>query len=232
MDGDIHSKLKQAVADYDMPAVAEQLLKAHPPLILAGITAAGKEAVSKRLEQISDYRQITTHTTRPPRPGEQDGKDYWFVGESEMLELLERKAMIEVKVLHGQQISSSSIAAYQEVLSVGKKPLAEVDVQGTQELIKHLPNARPIFLLPPSLEVWLQRLGDRGPMSHIERLRRFASAVNEIEAALDNQRFILVINNEINQTAEQIVRKSFNPRQQEESRQLAKLLLENIHKLN
>lgn len=226
MEDSLHSQLLAKVRSYKMPETAVKLLEQHPPLIIAGITASGKDAISTELEKIGHCKGVVTHTTRPKRPGEISGEHYWFVDESEMLRLLNEEAFIEAKAIHGETIYGPSLKAYQNVLNTGQKPLLAIDVQGVNEIIKKVPSSRPVFILPPSFSVWMERLGGRGAMSHVERSRRLRSAQKELEEALRNQRFMLIVNREIPSTAREILRGATDSRTQNENRLLIQQLIE------
>ncbi len=226
---DIHAQLVTAVNNYHTPIEAAELLKQNPPLIIASVSGGGKDTVAQYTQDNSQYRRVVTTTTRPMRPGETNGIDYWFVDETTMLDLVHKGAFIEVKELHGQQISGSSIAAYKTTLDAGNKPLLSVDVQGITEIMKHIPNLQPVFILPPNFETWLNRLGNRGVMSHIEKLRRFRSAQAELELVLHNPHFKLVVNTEIPAVAKEILGGASDHTEQHRNRELVQQLLDHIH---
>ncbi len=225
---DIHSQLLEKVRAYKMPPKAFELLDRHKPLILVGTTAAGKDTVTDFIEQNSDWHRMVTHTTRPMRAGEANGKTYWFVTEEEMLKLLETESMIETKELHQQQVSGTSIGAYQTVIDSGHNPILPIDVHGTVDIIKHAENVQPYFILPPSFEEWMRRLEKRGGMTHAEKSRRFKSATDELNVAIKNEKFIFVVNSEVAQVAAEILGGRSDPVTQHHNRILAQELIEDI----
>lgn len=229
MDHDAHSQLLEKVRNYHTPPEAVALLANNPPLIIAGITASGKNSAVKYITGISNYRQVITHTTRPPRSGEQNGVDYWFITEKQMLELLKEHKMIEANVLHEQQVSGVSVAAYRLLITAGYRPLLIVDVQGVEAISKYLPRSiRPYFLLPPSFDTWMNWLEKRGQMSHTERLRRMTSARSELEKSLRTDIFMLIVNHEIPLTADEILRGVQDIPIQHKNREIAHQLLERL----
>jgi len=210
------SDLLTLVREYEMPQAAFELLAAHRPLVIAGVSGSGKDAIAERIQADSDWRYVVTHTTRPPRPGEQNGKDYWFVSEAEMAKLIKDQAFIEVKWIHDGQISGSSIKAYNAVLeSIGTilERGVEIDL---------------FFILPPTFEAWMERLDNRGHMTHVERVKRLRSARVEMDIASNNDKFILVVNDEINRVAAEILDGSGEGSNQVERRELAKRLIDSI----
>lgn len=224
----ILSQLLDLVRQYKMPPAAAELLTANSPLILTGTTGSGKDAIEDYIQKISSWRHVVTHTTRPMRPGEQNGIDYWFVDEAEMLKLVGEQAFIEVKFIHDRQVSGSSLNAYSSTLQSGYKPLMRIDVQGIQELHQHAPGIRPVFILPPSFEAWMERLEGRGRMSHVEKVQRMHSARRELEIAIQNERFILVVNDEIPRVSREILDGTTDAATQYRNRELAQRLIDHI----
>jgi len=224
----LRQELFEKLRSYRTPDIAAQLLSSYPPLIVAGATATGKSSVLKRLEEVSEYRHVITHTTRPPRPNEVSGQNYWFVNEEEMLRLLDDQAMIEVKAVHGDTLYGPAITSYQAVLNSGHKPILVIDVQGVEELSRSLPKQKAFFLLPPNFDEWMERLEKRGQMSSVEKANRLKSARQELEEALRQPRFILVTNYDVHRTAQEILGGTTDPRTQSQNRELAQTLISHI----
>lgn len=210
-----------------MPPAAVELLNQHQPLMIASITAGGKTSISGLLEKKSNFRHVITHTTRPIRPGETNGVNYWFVDDAEMLRLIDAREFIETQPVHGETIYGTSLSAYKGVLDSGHEPFLIVDVQGVQEIVTGVPDLRAFFILPPNYEEWMRRLESRGAMSHMEKSRRLQSAKEEIQTALADPHFVLIVNNDLEQTADEIIS---GPTliNQPKNRQIAQFLLDNI----
>lgn len=230
MDGSpsVHAQLVEKVRSYRMPQAAQELLTNHPPLIVAGITASGKNSVTQYIIESNQYRRVITHTTRQARASEVHGQHYYFVSEEEMLRLLDNEAMIEVQTIHSASIYGVSIRAYQDVISSGYRSLIILDVQGIEEVGKYLPALRAFFLLPPDFHEWMARLEKRGPMSHSERLRRMHSARTELEKALNSHLFWLVVNHEIPAAAREILSGASDFLTQHKNREAAQQLLDHL----
>jgi len=225
-ESELHHQLLEAVEKYHMPEAALELLQKNSPLIISGITASGKNSILDYIQRSSDWRHVITHTTRRPREGEKNGENYWFVDEPGMMGLLNSQAMVEANAVHGDTIYGTSIEAYQKVLTGGHKPLLIIDVQGVEQIITQVHGLRPIFLLPPNSQAWMDRLNKRGLMSHVERLNRLRSAQEELETALQSKHFTLIVNDEINVAAHQILSGVVSPAVQEFNRDLSKRLIE------
>ncbi len=206
----ILTELHGAIASYKMPEKAKNLIGSGEVIVLCGVTASGKNTIANYLVAHGNYDHVVSHTTRLARENhgvlEQDGREYWFKKPEQMLELLRTGAFIEIKAIHGETCYGTSIASVESVLNNNKHPVMEIDVQGVLELVQAVPNLRPIFVLPPSFEVWMDRLGSRGNMSDGEKERRLRSASMEIKTALDHSAFILEVNHEVEQTAAEIMR--------------------------
>ena len=204
-DSPIHDELVRKSRNYKAPTRAIELVKEHKPLIVAGVTASGKNAIISYVVQRASFERVITHTTRPPRSKEQSGEDYWFVSEPQMLKLIDAGALIETQAIHGDTVYGTSFAAFNQVIKSGHHPILEIDIQGITELAELIPTLEPIFILPPSFDVWMERLGGRDAMSDGERQRRLRSARIEIEEVLRSRKFVLIVNHEVDDTAHQIM---------------------------
>lgn len=200
-------QLLEAVKTYRMPLAAHQLLSKTQPLILCGITAAGKDTVFNDLMRSGGYKDVVSHTTRQPRLNqgvmEQDGKDYYFVSLATLAEMVIAQKFIEVKAVH-HDFYGTSIEAYRQVAESDSMPVLVIDVQGAVEFAAALPTVRPVFVLPPSYDVWRQRLAGRGSMTANVLKKRLQSAVNEINLVLNNPAFDLVLNDDLGSAAQAI----------------------------
>lgn len=223
---DLHNELLEASRNYKMPAKAIELLAQNPPIIIAAITGGGKTTVAQRIIENSSYSHVVAHTTRPMRPGEINGLNYWFVNEAEMLSMIKAGSFVETQPVHSD-VYGTSVNAYRAVIEGGHKPLMTIDVQGVQEIITGVPDIKPIFILPPNYEAWDERLQGRGAMSHTEKSRRLLSAQQEITAVLNDPHFVLVVNYDIDRTAEEIL-DGPTMVNQHKGREIALNLLENI----
>lgn len=191
--------------DYDISAESAQLVESLKPLILCGVTAAGKNATSEQLETRSNFARVVSHTTRQPRQGEINGRDYWFASEPDMLDLINQQAFIEAEVLNGDIVYGSSRQALEAAASPGRQPLMTIDIQGAAKLSKVVPGLQPLFMVPPSTDVWMQRLGGRADMSDGEHDRRLHGASGELEFILSHPDFLIVVNHDIEQSSSEII---------------------------
>lgn len=183
--------LKQLVDSYFMPKQAKNILTNSDLLVICGVTAAGKNTIVNHLIEFDNYEHVVSHTTRRPRYNhgqlEQNGQDYWFVSDQEMLSLVEKRAFIEIKAVHGDTFYGTSINAVKNVLKHKKHPVLEIDIQGAIELATVANSLNPVFVIPPSYDVWMERLNNRGHMDSHEKSRRLSSAKTELKIALNTQ---------------------------------------------
>jgi guanylate kinase len=119
-------------------------------------------------------------TTRVPRPGEVDGRDYRFVSPPEFDELLEAGAFLEWAEIYGQHRSGTLRAPVAEALASGRHVILEIDVQGAATVRREMPDAVLVFLAPPSAEELARRLRARHTESEADQARRMAEARAEM----------------------------------------------------
>lgn len=204
MPNNTHNQLMEAVANYQMPEMARELLQDVTPLLLCGVTAAGKNTLANELIAGGGYEAVISHTTRQPRENhgviEQDGKDYFFVSDEQMFQMITESQFVEAKPVH-DKVYGTSIAAFRAPLSRGNVPVLDIDVQGAEEFVLAVPALRPIFLLPPSFGVWQERLKGRGDVDIAVLKPRMKSALQEIQTILQNPAFQLLVNTDKTQTA-------------------------------
>jgi guanylate kinase len=152
------------------------------PVILSSPSGGGKTTIAKRLLALrDDVGYSVSCTTRLPRAGEVDGKDYYFLSTGEMLAARERGDFAESAEVHGRMYGTLR-REVQRVLGAGKHVIMDIDVQGAQQFVKAFPRSVLVFVLPPSVDVLMTRLMARKTESH-EALRvRLASALKELQA--------------------------------------------------
>ena len=133
------------------------------------------------MTQRSDVGYSVSCTTRLPRSGEVDGRDYYFLSTGEMLAARERGEFAESAEVHGK-LYGTLRREVERVLGSGKHVLMDIDVQGAEQFVKSFPRSVLVFVLPPSANVLMTRLMARKTESG-EALRvRLASALKELQA--------------------------------------------------
>jgi guanylate kinase len=148
--------------------------------IVSAASGTGKTSLLKHLLQELDALEISvSHTTRPPRPGEQPGVHYHFVSEDEFNAMLNTGAFLEYAQVFGYAYGTGEAWIEQE-LSQGNDVILEIDWQGAQQVRRLRPDAVSVFILPPSRETLEVRLRQRGQDQDDVITRRLSQAVTEI----------------------------------------------------
>ncbi|MBM4258605.1 MAG: guanylate kinase [Deltaproteobacteria bacterium] len=149
---------------------------------LSAPSGAGKTTLSEQLlQRIPNLSPSISYTTRQPRAGEVDGREYHFVSEAEFMRLRQRQAFAEWARVH-DFFYGTARAPLEEALVHGSDLLLDIDVQGVQQLKPQFPGATvAIFLLPPSWDELERRLRNRGTDSAEVIARRLARAHTEAQ---------------------------------------------------
>ena len=148
--------------------------------IVSAPSGAGKTTLVRLLlEKDPGIRVSISSTTRPPRTGENDGREYHFVDVQYFLEMVSRGDFLEWAEVHGNYYGTSRRWIEAE-MTAGRDVLLEIDWQGAQQVRKAFPSAIGIFILPPSLEELKSRLSGRGTDSAETSARRIAAARDEM----------------------------------------------------
>ncbi|MCC8194124.1 MAG: guanylate kinase [Deltaproteobacteria bacterium] len=153
-------------------------------LVLCAPSGAGKTTLSRRLlDDFPAFAFSVSCTTRDPRPGEVDGRDYAFLSKESFITLREAGHFAEWAEVHGN-FYGTPLAATLETLASGRDLLFDIDVQGAKQLKETLPQAYFVFILPPSKAVLERRLRGRGSESEESVAKRMANAGREIAQAV------------------------------------------------
>ncbi|MDO4585521.1 MAG: guanylate kinase [Planctomycetia bacterium] len=152
-------------------------------IILSGPSGTGKSTIRDRVVArlpVPLHLSISA-TTRPPRPGEREGVDYYFFSEETFQKHRQAGDFLECKQVFGKNIWYGTLRSEVEpYLQSGKWVMLEIDVDGAADVLRDYPDAVTIFIMPPSQEVLEQRLRSRGTESEESILRRLARAEYEI----------------------------------------------------
>ncbi|HLV21977.1 MAG TPA: guanylate kinase [Polyangiaceae bacterium] len=149
-------------------------------LIVSSPSGAGKTTLARQfLERVPDTRFSVSHTTRKPRAGEQDGREYHFVGRETFEKLIELDEFLEWAEVHGNLYGTSRREIHRTDGTQGI--LFDIDHQGARQIKSTHPDAVAVFILPPSMEVLERRLRGRASEDEATVQRRFAVARAEIE---------------------------------------------------
>ncbi|PAU61372.1 guanylate kinase [Pseudomonas sp. PIC25] len=162
--------------------------------IVSAPSGAGKTSLVKALiDALPQVRVSVSHTTRGMRPGEVDGVNYHFVSRESFIEMLDRNEFLEHAEVFGNLYGTSQ-RWLEETLAEGYDLILEIDWQGAQQVRRLMPQARSIFILPPTQQALRQRLTNRGQDSDEVIERRMREAVNEMSHYVEYD--YLVINDD------------------------------------
>jgi len=149
-------------------------------IVITAPSGAGKSSlIAAALKADPALRLSVSYTTRSPRPGEQDGREYHFVDEKAFLAMLERGEFLESAEVHGNRYGTSDKAITRE-LAARHDLILEIDWQGAQQVRRLFPDCIGIFILPPSIDELERRMQKRGQDSAEVIRRRMAVARDEI----------------------------------------------------
>jgi guanylate kinase len=172
--------------------------------VLAGPTAVGKGTVTAWLREHHPEIWISVSvTTRARRPGEVDGVHYRFVTDEEFDALIETDDLLEWAVVHKNARYGTPRRPVVEALEAGRDALLEIDLQGARQVRMRMPEARFVFLAPPSWEELVRRLVGRGTETSAERERRLESA--RAELAAETEFDATIVNHTIPAAVEELV---------------------------
>lgn len=159
--------------------------------VVSGPSGAGKTAtITGAMAQRSDICFSVSVTTRSPRPGEVDGKDYIFISEQQFLQMADRNELLEHAVYVGNRYGTPR-AYVQQMLDKGVNVVLDIEVQGARQVHASVPDAMMIFLIPPSLEELKRRLTNRGTETE-EKIRQRLQRAREEYAETDIYQYIII----------------------------------------
>lgn len=173
-------------------------------VVLAGPTAVGKGTVAAAIRERHPEVWISiSATTRPARPGEVDGVHYWFVSDEEFDRLVAAGELLEWAVVHKAARYGTPRRPVEETLAAGRPAMLEIDLQGARQVRETMPEARFVFLKPPSWDELVRRLVGRGTETEEERERRLDTARHELAAEPEFD--VTIVNHEVHAAADELV---------------------------
>ena len=155
--------------------------------VVSGPSGVGKSTLCRHiLKNILDIRLSVSYTTRKPRPGETDGKEYRFISEDDFRAKIAEHAFVEHAEVYGRLYGTPWKELEQKPGS-NMDVLLDIDVQGARQVMKTLQKAVTVFILPPSLKELRARLLERGTDTADEQNRRFQKAQDEMRSYTEYQ---------------------------------------------
>lgn len=174
------------------------------PLVLVGPSGAGKTTIAERLVRSCPQRFVlsVSATTRAPRAGERNGRQYRFVSRAEFEAMIENGELAEWARVHGRYYGTPLRNLTAEECG-GRTPVLDIDVQGARQVAERVEGAIQVFVVPPGPEQWLRRLARRGTETPGEIARRLRTALAELDAAASFER--VVVNRELDQAVADVL---------------------------
>ncbi len=171
--------------------------------VISSPSGGGKTTAIKALKEKGYHLEYSVSaTTRPKRPGEVEGKDYYFISENQFQKHIEQHDFVEYARVYGFHYGTFK-SQIDDCLANGQKIVLDIDVQGALKLKKQYPQSVLIFILPPNLEILESRLRNRGTDKEEVIQQRLKIAKEEIDKA-DYYDF-QIINVNIENTVQQII---------------------------
>lgn len=184
-------------------------------VVLAGPTAVGKGTVAGYIrEHHPEVHLSVSATTRAPRAGEVEGVSYFFVSDAEFDRMIEAGDLLEYATVHNAYRYGTPRGPVEDAIKDGNSVLLEIDIQGARAVRRAMPEARLVFLLPPTWDELVRRLIGRGTEDSAEQARRLETA--KLELAAQGEFDYRVVNTDVAEAAEEVVdlmqiRKSATP---------------------
>lgn len=224
------------IAAYRPSPKAIAAVRSVRSILLVGISGAGKDTIKQRLLTTGRYRDIISHTTRKPRENrgklEHDGVDYHFVSKDQIVKMLDDHELIEGN-LYGGNVYATSVAEFEKTQQEGKIGIIDIDVNGVTVLKSIAPSrVCPVFLTPPSFDVWFERWKKRYGDDYRDHLDDFAkrkqTAIDELRHVLATPYYLFVINDDLEKALDEVSEISTSGMQPREDYQRGKRAVEQL----
>ncbi len=201
-------EFRDVLAHYQLSNDAEETLRGIRLALLVGPSSSGKNTIINELVKSGQYHSIISDTTRKPRVNngilEENGREYWFRSEDELLADLRAGSFLEAAIIHDQQVSGISIRELKSANNDHKIAINEIEVVGADHVHQLVPSAQFLFILPPSFDEWITRMNARGELPADETKRRLNSAAAEISTALSREYYTFIVNDTFIHTTQRV----------------------------
>ena len=203
-------EFRKALANFKLSEPAKKVLQKVNLTLFVAPSASGRNTIIHELVKSGKYHFIVSDTTRQSRTNddlpEQNGREYWFKTEEEMLKEIKNGEFLEAAIIHNQQVSGISMRELEKAAHDDRMAIKDLEVIGAANIHKLKPDATILFMVPPSFDIWLERIHSRGQMPPDELLRRFESAERELSTALKVDYYRFVLNDTVKGTASEVDR--------------------------
>ncbi len=229
-------EFKKLLAGYQPSEEAKKLLKKTKLVLFVGPSSSGKNTIINELVKSGEFASLVSDTTRKPRENdgimEQNGREYWFRTEADILQDVKDGMFLEASVIHNQQVSGQSVRELIKTAEKGLISINEIEVVGADNVYAIKPDTQFYFVMPPSFDEWMARMRVRGVLPEDEAIRRMQSAEMEIEMALSRPYYRFVVNDTFVKATERLEKMietdSFSDADQAEGKAVAMRLLADV----
>ena len=209
------AEFQTVLNNYQISEAGKALLSQVRLVLLAAPTSSGRNTIIGELLKRDLYHYIVSDTTRKPRINdgkpEENGQQYWFRSEQEVLDDLLAGRFLEAAIIHSQQVSGISLRELELARQEEKIAITDIEVVGVQNIVEAKPDTTVIFVVPPTFDEWQRRISGRGDMDPAEHVRRLTSSLHEFRHALDKPYYHFVVNDGLDHAVEQIDVLANNP---------------------
>jgi len=171
--------------------------------VVSAPSGAGKTTLCREaLKHFTDILYSVSYTTRPPRQGEKDSVDYYFISSDEFKKGISEGKWVEWAQVHGHYYGTSG-EFLKKGLAAGKDILLVIDIQGTLQILEKYPGCVTIFIVPPSLKILRQRLESRGTDSAAVIEQRLRNAKDEMSKKGLYRH--VIVNDQLNRASRELI---------------------------
>lgn len=172
-------------------------------IVVSGPSGSGKNSVISEVMKVTQgLRYSISATTRPKRPGEREGVDYYFVSRDRFEDMISQGDLLEHAEVYGN-LYGTPRKPIEEILAAGEDVILDVDIAGARQIRERCRDAVLVFLLPPSIQELERRIRSRGADDEATIQRRLGSALGEISALTDYT--YAVVNDDLSEAVRQVV---------------------------
>lgn len=225
-------EFKDILDHYQISPENKEILQKTKLVLMLGPSSTGRNTIIKEMLKTGEYHFLVSDTTRNKRANdgvmEEDGVSYWFRSEEDFLSDLKEGRYLEAELIHNQQVSGIGMRELSKASEQNKIAITDVDLKGVEVIIAAKPETITLLVLPPTFEVWQNRLNGRGKLPDAEIRRRLETAVKILEAGLTASYFYYVINDEFHKSVgliHDIIQYGPNVEEQERGKQVINKLL-------
>ena len=202
-------------------------------IIVSGFSGVGKGTVIKNLmnRHPEKYAFSISATTRKPRPGEENGREYYFVSRAEFISMIEDKELLEHAEYSGNFYGTPA-SPIEKLLNEGKNIILDIEVKGMKQVKAMRPETITVFIIPPSAEELIKRLNNRGTETEEQIMSRLTKATEE--GVFASEYDCIICNEDVEQTTDTlemcISEGSQSPSEKEKNINLSREICECINK--